>query len=72
MPTPFAMVLLAVLVIAAVAGLVLWARKASRARHTLARRAPGGTPGGTSREAPWVENTAAAQVTRQSDRGGWQ
>lgn len=64
MPTPFAIVLLGVLVIAAVAGVVLWALRTSR------RTAPP-SPRGSESDAPWDENTAAAQHMRMTDRGGW-
>ena len=68
MPTPFAVVVLGLLVVAAVVGLALWARRTSRRGGTAAR---GASAPGTGREAPWDENTAAAQHTRQADRGGW-
>ena len=63
MPTPFAIVLLGVLAVAAVAGVVLWALRTSRGSSSPSTR-------GSHSAAPWDEHTAAAQQMRMTDRGG--
>lgn len=63
MPTPFALVLLTVLVVAAVVGLVLWARQTSR-REIGPPSARGRGP-----EAPFDEHSAAAQQARHTGGG---
>ena len=64
MPTPFAMVMLGLLVLGAVAGAVVWARQYIARRHGRV-----GAP--ASSDAPYSAETAAAQHTRMTDRGGW-
>ncbi|PKW26873.1 hypothetical protein [Phycicoccus duodecadis] len=64
MPTPFAMVMLGLLVLAAVAGVVVWARQYIGRRHDRV-----GPP--ASSDTPYSAETAAAQHTRMTDRGGW-
>ena len=64
MPTTFATVILAVLVLAAAAGVVVWARQFIGRRHDRM-----GPP--TSSDTPYPAETAAGQHTRMTDRGGW-
>ena len=68
MPTPFGLVLLGVVVVGAVVGVVLLVRQSIRRNKAPSH---GGPSRGTGPEAPWDENTAAAQRIRETDRGGW-
>jgi len=64
MPTMFGLVLMGVLLVGAVAGLVLWARDASRRRGSRSTGAADGS-------APYDEDRAAAEQARTVDRNGW-
>lgn len=64
MPTTFAIVMLGLLVLGAVAGVVLWARQYIERRHSTPAPGPG-------TDAPYNAETAAAQHLRMTDRNGW-
>ena len=56
-------IILGLMAVLVVAGLVVWTYQASRRRHSLPGRS-------ASSDAPVSAESAAAQHTRQADRGG--